>query len=181
MPVQSITAPAAPPPPEQSVWSATPSQWLNAGKFAFIALIAIGGTVILAIMRAHATNPNVRHYNMIAIVLLLAWVVVRTLLVYLRVAAIKYELTDQRLLITTGMLGRQRREIELRRVQDFAVREPFWLRTVGLGDLVIYTADRATGDIVLHALHDPKQMDAQIRQVVRTAQATAGTREVNVL
>jgi uncharacterized membrane protein YdbT with pleckstrin-like domain len=181
MPVQSITAPAGPPPPETAVWSASPSQWLNIGRFIEITIVCGIGVAVLSWFRGRMTRPAYAHYDTIAIIVVIAWTLLRLGSAYLRVASTKYELTDQRLLITTGVLGKQRREIELRRVQDFAVRQPFWLRLVGLGDLAVFTADRATGDIVLRALHDPKQMDAHIRQIVRTAQATAGTREVNVL
>jgi uncharacterized membrane protein YdbT with pleckstrin-like domain len=181
MPVQSITAPAGPAPTETPVWSVSPSQWLNFGRFSFLGALTIVGLIVLLILRAHLTDPRMRELNLIAIGLLFVWVAFRTTIAYMRVAATKYDLTDQRLLITTGIFGRHRREIELRRVQDFAVQEPFWLRVVGLGNLLVYTADRATGDIVLRALRPPKQMDVQIRQVVRAAQATAGTREVNVL
>ena len=181
MPVQSITAPAGPPPAENAVWSVRPSQWLNFGKFTEIAIVGCAGVAVLSWLRGRMTHPAYARYDTIAIAVVVVWTILRLGIAYLRVASTKYDLTDQRLLITTGVLGKQRREIELRRVQDFAVREPFWLRIVGLGDLAVFTADRATGDIVLHALRDPKQMDGHIRQVVRTAQATAGTREVNVL
>lgn len=188
MPVQSITAPAGPPPEERLLWKASPSQWLNFARFAGIIVAGTAAVIVLSIIRgriaaAHTARPPFAtvHWLSIAVAVVIVLTFLRLGLAYLGVASTLYELTDQRLLITTGILGRQRREIELRRVQDFAVREPFWLRLVGLGDLAIFTADRATGDLVLHALHDPKQLDVQVRQIVRTAQASAGTREVNVL
>lgn len=121
---------------EQTVWEGRPSQWVNFGYF------VIGG--------------------------LLCWTVLPLLMLlaaYLRVRFTQYAITSQRLRITTGVLSRRVDEIELYRVKDYTVVEPFILRLVGMGSIYVASNDVNTPSVVLSGVVNPRS----IREKLRTA------------
>lgn len=75
-----------------------------------------------------------------------------------------YELTSQRLRLYTGVLNRRIDEIELYRVKDTVVEQPFWMRLFGLGTLVLQTSDRSHPSVKIPAIGDV----LEVRELVRT-------------
>jgi uncharacterized membrane protein YdbT with pleckstrin-like domain len=77
-----------------------------------------------------------------------------------------YEVTSQRIKITQGVWTKRTEEVELYRVQDYALVEPFWLRLFGLGNINITTTDNANPTIVIEAVPDAGALRDQIRKHV---------------
>jgi uncharacterized membrane protein YdbT with pleckstrin-like domain len=76
-----------------------------------------------------------------------------------------YELTSQRIRIRQGVFSKRTDELELYRVKDSTVLEPFWQRIFGVGNIVVTTNDETTPTLTLEALpHAP-----EIREKLRTA------------
>ena len=76
-----------------------------------------------------------------------------------------YELTTQRLRIRQGVFSKRTDELELYRVNDSTVYEPFWQRFFGVGNIVITTNDTSSPSITLEALPNAPE----IREKLRTA------------
>lgn len=124
---------------EKTLWQGGPSQLVNLGLFIVCGLLC--WTVIPAIMIIAA---------------------------YLRTKNTIYELTNQRLRITTGTLSRRVDEIELYRVKDSTVVEPFMLRSQGLGNVVVISSDMSTPGVVLLAISNPRAVREKLRTAVES-------------
>lgn len=137
-------------PQETTVWSGTSSQWVNFGTY--------------------------------LLCLLFCWLIVPIFIAvykYLEVKTRRYELTTERLRITHGILTKHTEEIELYRVKDSALVEPFPLRLFSLGDIVLDTSDKTMPRVSINAIRDAKEVREQLRKQVETQRQTKRVREVD--
>ena len=98
---------------------------------------------------------------------------------YLKVKSIKYTLTEEILEIEEGVFSKTSKHIELYRIKDYIIKEPFLMRIFGLGDLEIITSDKTVDDLILHAIKDPKSVKDGIRDIVEKRRDEKGVKEVD--
>jgi len=77
-----------------------------------------------------------------------------------------YEVTTERIRVTTGILTRRTDELELYRVKDITLVEPFLLRGFGLGDVEITTNDATTPLLRMEAIRGAKPLREELRKSV---------------
>lgn len=85
---------------------------------------------------------------------------------YLVVKCRTYKLTDQRLVITSGVINRKNEQIELFRVKDIDWEEPLMLRLFGLGRLTIRSTDSTDPIATLNAIAGGEQVVDTFRGAV---------------
>jgi uncharacterized membrane protein YdbT with pleckstrin-like domain len=85
---------------------------------------------------------------------------------WLKVRCHSYELTTERLRESQGILSRTTHELELYRVKDTVLIEPFYLRIFGLGNVELRTSDLTTPDMVLRAVRDGADVRNELRKHV---------------
>lgn len=56
----------------------------------------------------------------------------------------KYELTEEKLLITTGFLSTKQEEIKLYRIMDLTLKRSIWQRMFGVGTIHCCSGDKTT-------------------------------------
>ena len=122
---------------EQLVWSGSPSQILNLPVFVVCGVLFF---LVVPIFIA-----------------LWKWLVLRNT---------RYELTSERLKIRQGVLNKELDELELYRVRDHKLEQPFFLRIFSLGNITLRTADTTHPYIVLRAIHDGEHVLDLIRKYV---------------
>ena len=112
----------------------------------------------------------------------LAWAVcgVAAVAVYVRTVTTRYQVTSERLRITTGLLSTNTEEVELRRVRDSSVQKPFLLRVLGLGNITLNTADTSAPRVVLQAVPEPDTLQGQIRDLVQGFYARRAVSEIEM-
>ncbi len=98
---------------------------------------------------------------------------------YLKVKSIKYTLTEEILEIEEGVFNKTSTHIELYRIKDYIIKEPFLMRIFGLGDLEIITSDKTVDDLTLYAIKDPKGVKEDIRDIVEKRRDEKGVKEVD--
>jgi uncharacterized membrane protein YdbT with pleckstrin-like domain len=98
---------------------------------------------------------------------------------WLEVRCIQYELTTQRLRFSQGVFTRKTDEIELYRIKDTALVEPFWERMFSLGNVVLITSDRSTPELILVAIAHAAEVREKIRAQVEVVRTSKGVREVD--
>ena len=70
----------------------------------------------------------------------------------------KYELTEQKLIINTGILSVKEEEIRLYRFVDITLHQSLFQRLFGVGNLQCMTNDRSSGDFVIELIKNPRQV-----------------------
>jgi uncharacterized membrane protein YdbT with pleckstrin-like domain len=134
---------------ENSLWRGSSSQWLNLGPFT-AALIAAAGIAVGGVFFPPA---------FIALVLPAAYMLWRYLVVRTQV----FELTNERLRVTSGVINQKIEEIELYRVKDSQMVRSWWMRLTGLGSIVLETSDRTMNYLEIPAIHG----GAEVREILR--------------
>lgn len=89
-----------------------------------------------------------------------------------------YEVTTERMSLRTGVFNLHHDEIELFRVRDFEITQPFSLRIFGLGNLRIYTSDRTNPVFDIVAQRRVRELRDILRERVIINQVSRGWREV---
>mgnify|MGYP001477428792 FL=1 len=154
--------------PESPVWSGSPSQWLNVVPFVLSVILGAGfiaGAVLWPLPRlaAGAAIPLV--------VAIWNWLTVRST---------KIEVTTERITTQTGIFSRRREDLELYRVKDTTLHEPFLLRLVSLANIRMRTSDRSTPLMVLPAIREAEALRQKIRVNVERLRAKRGVREMDM-
>jgi uncharacterized membrane protein YdbT with pleckstrin-like domain len=99
---------------------------------------------------------------------------------YLQTRFTRFEITSERIRITVGVFSRHMEELELYRVKDTSVSEPFLLRVVfKLGHLVLRTSDASNPLLVIPAVADVHELREELRGFVEKIRASKGVREVD--
>lgn len=70
----------------------------------------------------------------------------------------KYELTEQKLIINTGVFSVKEEEIRLYRFVDITLHQSLFQRIFGVGNLQCMTNDRSSGDFVIELIKNPRQV-----------------------
>lgn len=79
----------------------------------------------------------------------------------------RYKLTNQRLIMEFGFIGRRTEEIDLFRVNDVGVKQNPFERMVGIGDIYIASADTSTPQKYLHNVKETVRVKDLLREVAR--------------
>ena len=138
-------------PDERLLFRGSPSQWQNFGIFLAALLF---GALVFPLFYA-------------------AWR-------WLETRCTRYEVTSERISHEYGVLSKRVEEIELYRVKDTAFDQPFWLRLVGLGHIVLRSSDRSDPVFVLRALRDGRALRENLRGVIEKVREKKGVRELDV-
>ncbi len=80
-----------------------------------------------------------------------------------------YAITDQRIRLSEGILGRSHQNIELIRVQDIDYKQSFNERLFNLGDIIVRSHDLNTPSFILRNIKDPEAVYQILRRAVRAA------------
>ncbi len=91
----------------------------------------------------------------------------------------KYELTDERLTLTTGILSKQIEEMELYRIRDYSVLQPFSLRIFALGTIILKTSDKTTPEVSITGIKNFIDVKDKIRDRVEILRKEKEIREID--
>jgi uncharacterized membrane protein YdbT with pleckstrin-like domain len=155
---------------EQSIWQGHPSQFLRLHIYLLCGLAA--GALVGAAVLFYAQLG------------LMAYALAGLALVPLLIGAIKwlqtqcrkYELTTERLRVRQGVFSRRTDEVELYRVKDYVLVEPFFLRLFGLGNVVVNTGDVSSPSVLIEAIPDAPIVRDQVRKHVEMCRVKKGVR-----
>ncbi|NQY09727.1 MAG: PH domain-containing protein [Flavobacteriales bacterium] len=91
----------------------------------------------------------------------------------------KFEITNERLTETTGVLSKSTDELELYRVKDIKLDQPFLLRLVGLSNIRMATSDRTHPVVLIPAISGGKELREQLRKAVEDRRDKKKVRETD--
>lgn len=132
-----------------------------------LVLIVVCGLAGFGLAKApHGSAHQIVQWVIIAVgVVLIVWF---TVLPYLRWVTTRYVLTDQRLVIRTGIVARHGRDVPLNRINDVSFSETIFERILRSGTLVIESAGER-GQI---SLTDVPRVEHVQREIYRMVEGT---------
>lgn len=78
----------------------------------------------------------------------------------------KYTLTNEKLLIDSGVFARRQEEVRLYRIVDFSVRQKFFQRLFKVGNIEISSSDNSQEDFTLYEVKNPYKVKDLISNLV---------------
>jgi uncharacterized membrane protein YdbT with pleckstrin-like domain len=111
----------------------------------------------------------------IGLIFPLGWILWR----YLVVRTQTFELTNERLRISKGVINQEIDEVELYRVKDILVVRKWWMRMTGLGTIHLDTSDRSMPQIDIHAIQDSLELRESLRKKVEAMRDKKRVREMD--
>jgi uncharacterized membrane protein YdbT with pleckstrin-like domain len=155
--------------PEERIWSGSPSQVKNALPFFFATLAALA--ILFLSFVVWIWPPGIGFVGVPVIYGLCRW---------LAVGSQHFELTSERLLTSSGFLSRTTDSLELYRVKDIRIIEPFRLRLFGLENIELMTSDETSPVVVIDHIPSRLRLADKIREQVEACRLAKGTREVEL-
>jgi uncharacterized membrane protein YdbT with pleckstrin-like domain len=80
----------------------------------------------------------------------------------------QYGITSERLRVTKGILSKRIKEMELYRVKETSIHQPFFLRLFRLANVVVTTGDPGKPEIVIRAVPDAPALRESLRECIET-------------
>jgi membrane protein YdbS with pleckstrin-like domain len=181
-PISGIGASAVTPGPEQPLWQGSPSIALLYGKvvrlvFSLLILVVIGYLAIAKALPALASTSSDLgtfvsvHTDQLKLgiigFLVLAFIppVFALVMAAARNRTTRYRVTNQRIVIESGLFSRSLDEIDLRSVDDIEFHQSFLERLFNIGEIALVSTDKVAPRRTLHGIHDPRNT----REVIRAA------------
>ena len=140
---------------EQTLFKGSPSLAIALGPL-LIAAVVVGLSAFLA----YKYSP----WALILAGVAAMYVIARII----SIKAIYYELTTERIRLRRGILTKRTDELELYRVKDVTVVEPFLYRLFGIGNIEVTTNDASTPQLNLKAVRGALVLRESLRQSIET-------------
>lgn len=178
-----LAAPAA----EQTLWEASPSLSLLYGEAAVtllvvlttILLVALALPALLSALPESGRNTwvDARRAPLVLTIVLGAYLALRGSRMAVRAARLRstrYRLTNQRLVVESGLVSRSMVEVDLRTVDDLVFHQGLVDRLLGIGTVGVISSDRNTPRLQLLGVKDPRG----IRELIRSQAYAASQRQL---
>lgn len=159
---------------ETNLWSGHTSQWVHFWYYFFCLLLAVGIGFAATVFGLATAGIGALGY-LALIIPLMMWLI--------RWGATKcttYELTTQRLRIRSGIFSKRTDEMELFRVRDYTMEQPFLLRLVGLGNMTLITSDATTPTLAMRAIPGIENVREKLRTAVQNERDRKRVRQMDV-
>ena len=137
--------------PEEIVWRGTSSQWKNFGVYLLCGLFC---------------------WLIVPVFFALAY--------YLQTRCKVFELTTQRLKITSGVFTKVTETLELYRVKDIETRQPFFSQLVGIENVQMNTSDASSPLVLIEAVPSSVGFADKLRNQVEIIRQQKRVREIDI-
>lgn len=152
---------------ETIFWKGSSSQWLNLAPFSVCLAIA----AVITVAAIGLFQPLL----FIALVFPFGYMFWRFLVIRTRT----YELTSERVRVTSGVINQTIDEIELYRVKDTQMLRTWWMRLTGLATIQMETSDRTMPNLVIPAVAGGADLRELLRKHVEAVRDRKRVRELD--
>ena len=124
---------------------------------------------------------HVKDLGYYSLCLLLAPLIVPLVLMlwrYLDTRFHQYDIKNERLRVSKGVLSKRTKETELYRVMETSLDEPFFLRMFRRANVVVRVAGAARSEIVIRAIPGASAVREDLRRCVETMRDKKGVNQV---
>lgn len=78
----------------------------------------------------------------------------------------KYAVTDEKLIIKSGVLNLKEEEVRLYRIMDLSLKKTFFQRLWGTGTIHVYSADKSTAEFDIENIKNAEAVKNMISDIV---------------
>jgi uncharacterized membrane protein YdbT with pleckstrin-like domain len=131
----------------------------------------------------HGTSSQLKNLGLFILAGLFCWLIVPIFIALTRYLQTKnnvFELTTERVKMTEGIFSKVTETLELYRVKDIEVRQPFIYRMLGLENIAVNTSDLSSPVIVLEGIPTKVGLADKLRNQVETIRAQKKVRELDI-
>lgn len=150
------------------IWEGSQSQVLNFGVHLSMLVIS----AIIVILGLLVFPPVIIAVIIPFVFMFYKWIKIKTN---------KYKITSERIFFTSGIFSKKTEAMELYRVKDINMYEPFWQRVFKLGNIELSSSDETTPKFLLLAVPNPSKLQNDIRKNVELRRDTKRVRGVEFL
>ena len=169
---------ALPPQKEETLWKGTPAWSLLAGKILTIVLTLI----VIPVLANFAAKSSPDLEAGAKLISAGWWLTAALVLVQLalfglalaRLLSTLYTITNQRVMIETGLLTKALSEIDLRYIDDSQFEQGVIHRMLGVGNVTLVSSDKTTPVYVLRGIRDPRG----VRELIRSHAYKVSQRQI---
>lgn len=129
------------------------------------------------------TSARAKNLGLYLLCVLFCWLVVPIFLALARYLQTKnkvYELTTERLKTTEGVFSKTTESLELYRVKDIEVQQPFISRLLGMENIQITTSDASSPLLFLEAIPVGVGLPDKLRNQVEIIRTQKRVRELDI-
>ena len=168
-PAGTTPMPATAPSPvkEETLWRGTPSWATLGGKLGFMLLVLIVVPLVARFFAGRAFDldaaSRIMRIGWLVTLLVLIYEAVTLLIALFRIRSTVYTITNQRVMIESGLLSKSLSEIDLRYIDDSNFYQSVMARLLGIGNVTIISSDKSTPTYVLRNVKDPRAVREMIR------------------
>lgn len=163
---------------EETIWRGSTSQWKNFGFFLLQILVAAAIVTIFVLVERHS-SPEIRNFSPYILILLAVPIFIAGKR-YLQTKCKIYELTTERIKTTEGVFSKVTDTLELYRVKDIEMRQPFVYRVCGIENIQLNTSDTSSPFVFIEAMPQRVGLSDKIRNQVEVIRQQKGVREIDV-
>lgn len=84
-----------------------------------------------------------------------------------KINSTKYKITNQRIIVESGLIGKRQEEVELGRVKDYKVNQTLTEKLQNIGSIIVISTDESTPEMKLDGIESPMAVKEIIRNAVR--------------
>jgi membrane protein YdbS with pleckstrin-like domain len=129
------------------------------------------------------TSSQIKNLGCFILCVLFCWLIVPIFIAlsrYLQTKNNVFELTSERLKITEGVFSKVTETLELYRVKDIEVLQPFFSRMFGVENIKINTSDMSSPVILLEAIPKSVALADKLRNQVEIIRVQKNVREIDL-
>ncbi|MEY2482504.1 MAG: hypothetical protein QOK24_1032 [Verrucomicrobiota bacterium] len=129
------------------------------------------------------TSSQKKNLGLYILCVLFCWLIVPIfigLTRYLQTKNHVFELTSERLKMTEGIFSKVTETLELYRVKDIEVLQPFIYRIVGLENIKVNTSDLSSPVVMLDGIPQDIGLADKMRNAVETVRMQKKVREIDI-
>ena len=129
------------------------------------------------------TSSQWKNFGVYLLCGLFCWLIVPiffALVYYLQTRCKVFELTTQRLKITSGVFTKTTETLELYRVKDIETRQPFLSRLVGIENVQMTTSDASSPLVLVDAVPSSVRFADKLRNQVEIIRQQKRVREIDI-
>lgn len=152
---------------EHTIWNGTPSHWSNFKAFS----LGIIFTLVTLVLTINQERKELMLLSLIPVI----WMLWK----YLLIRTWRIQITDKRIIESKGVFSTTTDELELYRVKDIRLSQPFWLRLVGLSNIELITSDKSDAYLIVPAIRNGKSIREELRTAVEQRRSRKGVKEVD--